>query len=298
MTDSIPDWLKKARGDTPQLRWSVSAESQLVDLALAYETGETVAADDSGGLGIWGRDGKLQAINRSFQDIQMIAWSHTGNGGVVLQDDNTISKVRQSLSIRWSQSFHSRVIGFDIDPFGNHIAVALANNTNLILNWKKKRVAEFETNQPLNYLQFVSTDPYLIGASEYGLMCCYEFGGTEVWSEKCWSSVGDLCLSGDGETILSAGFNQGVQCFNGQGDHRGSYMVEGTPGRVVSTFAPERMAVSTIERGLFWLDSDGELLWSAKPNEEVVGLACDPLGSGLICGLQSGRILRLDWDRS
>ena len=293
---SAPDWLKHGRGDAPNLRWSASSESQLVGLDLARESGETVAADDSGGLSLYGRDGDLLTINRSFQDLQLVAWSDTGNGGVVLQADNTITRLRQSLTVRWSQSFPSKVTDVNIDPYGNHIAVALANNTNLILNWKKKRVAEFETNQPLSFLRFTATEKYLVGASEYGLLCCHEFDGTEVWSDKVWSSVGDLCISGDGEDILIAGFNHGIQSFNGDGGHRGSYMVEGTPCRVVSTFSPERMAITTIERDLFWLDDDGEILWSAHPGEELVGLECDPLGNGFVCGTQSGRILRLAWN--
>jgi len=56
--------------------------------------------------------------------------------------------------------------------------------------------------------------------------------------------------------------------------------------------------VTTLERQLYWLDSDGELLWAAHPPDDVCCLGCDPLGNGIMCGFNSGRLIRLDWEPS
>jgi len=57
----------------------------------------------------------------------------------------------------------------------------------------------------------------------------------------------------------------------------------------------KRLVASTVEKGLIWLDSDGEILWFCETPEETVSVRCDPLGTGFVCGFDSGRIVRLDW---
>lgn len=95
-----------------------------------------------------------------------------------------------------------------------------------------------------------------------------------------------------------AGFNQGIQSFDGDDGSTGdSYLIEGTVGRVSCSFNAKRIAAATLERQLYWLKSDGRLLWSTVLDEEIVRVICDPLGEWLLVGLRSGHILRLDWKR-
>lgn len=291
-------WLKRGKGDHPTLRWSASTDSQLVDLDLSRETGETVAADSLGGLSLFDRKGNVAAINRGFEDIREVVWSDNGNGGVILTGDNTLVKVRQKLTVRWSVELPSEVLSLDVDSYGNHIVVSMANGRTRVYNWKKSRVSEFTTIQPLNYVRFVGTKKQIVGAAEYGLLCSHKIDGSELWNEKVWSNVGDMSLTGDGQTILLAGFAHGVQQFDDSGEHCGSYMMEGSPRLVSTSYIPERVAATTIERHLYWLDSDGEMIWAAEPDDDVVAIRTDALGNGFICGLKSGQIVRLTWEDS
>ena len=75
-------------------------------------------------------------------------------------------------------------------------------------------------------------------AAEYGHLCCHQLTGEQIWAEKLWSNAGDMAVAGDGETILLAGFNHGIQLFDGQGTNRGAFVVEGTPNRVSMSFLP------------------------------------------------------------
>src|SRR5207248_11140524 len=51
MTGGVADWLMTTgRGDRPTLRWSFSVDAPLTDLRLSRETGEVIAADQSGGI--------------------------------------------------------------------------------------------------------------------------------------------------------------------------------------------------------------------------------------------------------
>jgi hypothetical protein len=291
-------WLKRGTGDAPTLRWCVSTDANLMDFSLSRETGEIVAADSLGGLSLYDRRGKLVGVNGGFDGIQLVAWSDNGNGGAILTGENTLLRIRQSLSIRWSVKLPAAVLALDVDPFGNHIAVSLANGITRIYNWKKSRITEFETVRPLNHVRFVGTKRRLIGAAEYGLLCSHSFDGSEIWNETLWTNVGDLSLTGNGKVILVAGYNHGVQQFDDDGSHRGSFMVEGTPGLVSTSFVSERVAVATIERHLYWLDSDGEMIWAAESDTDIVGIQTDALGNGIVCGLSTGQILRLTWDDS
>ena len=289
-------WLKRGKGDAPALRWYVSTDSKLMDFSLSRETGEIVAADSLGGLSLYDRRGKLVGVNRGFDGIQLVAWSDNGNGGAILTGENTLVRIRQSLALRWSVKLPSEVLALDVDPYGNHIAVSLANGITRIYNWKKSRVTEFETVQPLNYVLFVGTKKRIVGAAEYGLLCSHAFDGSEIWNEKLWTNVGDLSLTGNGKLILVAGFNHGVQQFDDDGTHRGSFMMDGTPGIVSTSFISERVAAATIERHLYWMDSDGEMIWAAESDTDIIGVQTDALGNGMVLGLDTGQILRLTWD--
>ncbi|MDB4614479.1 WD40 repeat domain-containing protein [bacterium] len=295
-SESDFQWLQNSKGDRPTLRWAVSTDSQLMSFDLSRETGGTIAADSMGGLSHFDRRGNLVSINRGFDGVQDVRWSDNGNGGAILVGEDAIVKVRQSLALRWSVDLPSPVTAFDVDPYGNHIAVCMANGKNRIYDWKKSRVTEFETIQPLSFIRFVANEQRLVCSAEYGLLSCHNFDGDELWNEKLWTNVGDISIAGDGETILLAGFNHGVQVFDDDGTHRGSYMMEGSPGLVSTSFIPERVAAATIEKHLYWLDSDGEMIWACSPDSEVIGLQTDALGNGMLCGLASGHILRLTWD--
>jgi hypothetical protein len=144
-------------------------------------------------------------------------------------------------------------------------------------------------------MRFVTTETDLISAADNGLICRHHLDGSPVWGEPWWSNIGDLCISGDGRTIFLAGLNLGIQRFDEGGNSQGTYVLEGTPNRIAASFALKRLVASTVEKGLFWLDSDGEILWATATPDEICSLRCDPLGTGIVCGFETGRVVRLDW---
>ena len=298
MNESDPDWLSAGQGIRPQRSWSLTTDAPLVSMQLTRETGELLAADSSGGLYLLDRRGQVTSLTRGFQRLHALAWSDTGNCGAAVIGGTKLCRLNRDFKVQWSVEFPETVLAIAIHPFGNYLAVALANGSNRVYDAHKRPVGRFDTIRPLSFLQFLATEPTILGAAEYGLLCCHELDGVEIWSEKLWSSVGDVSVSGDGQTIYLASFTHGIKIFDGDGNHRGSYVVEGTPNRIAASFAPKRLVVTTLERQLYWLDSDGELLWAAHPPDDICCLGCDPLGNGIICGFNSGRLIRLDWEPS
>lgn len=295
MSSGPADWLMQGRGAPPRQSWLFATEAPLVGLQLARETGDILAADAAGGLSLVNRQGKLAGLVRGRSPLRAVSWSDTGGGGVSLVGDDKLYWFNRQLVAQGSIDLPHPSLAVALDAHGQYAAVSLNNGTTLIYDLNRKRVGQFDTSQPLVALEFLVTEPGIVGVTEYGMLCCHSFGGEMLWEEKLWGNIGDMAVTGDGKTLLLACFAHGVQCHNEDGTHRGSYQVGGTVCRVAASFVPGRLAVATLERRLYWLDLDGRVEWEADLPEDVCRLICDPFGTGIVCGFQSGRIVRLDW---
>jgi hypothetical protein len=296
MNEENPDWLNGQRGVAPEIRWSFSTEAPLVSLDLANESGDLLAADTSGGLYRLDSRGQFVSLTRGHRNIRKIAFCDTGSAAVILTGDSVVSWLDENLEVQWSIELHEVCLDVAIDPYGQHLAVSLADGNNIIYSRFKKQVSNFETMRPLSFLDFLITEPALVGCAEYGFLCRHDFSGNAEWNEKLWTNVGDMSVSGDGTSILLASFTYGIQLFDTAGNNRASYMADGTANLVAGSLIPQQIAAATLERKLYWLDSDGELQWMAEAPEEISRLICDPLGDGFYCGLSSGKVYRLAWN--
>lgn len=295
MTEPEPAWIAGGQGLPPELQWSVTIDAPLVGLELARETGETVALDATGGLYVLDRHGRIVSLTRGFPDPAGLAWSDTGSGGAVLTGESTVSFLDRRLKVQWTIRLREMVIALALDPWGNYLAVTLANGQNVIFDRYQRRIGRFAVAHPLCFPRFLAGPARIVAAAEYGLLCCHRLDGTPVWKEKILSSMGDLSATGDGSAVYTAQHTYGIQIFDRDGEGRGSLLVEGTANRVSTSFLAKRLAVTTVERHLYWLDDEGELLWATELPDEVCRVHCDPLGAGFVCGFYSGRILRLQW---
>lgn len=288
-------WLESGSGLPPEWTWSFTADAPLVGLELARETGETIVADATGSVYLLDRRGRIVTLARGLHSLSGIAWSDAGTIGAVIVGDAVLTVLNRQLRVVGTLDLRETILTVAIDPFGRHFAVCLQNSETRILNANRKIIARFTTTRPLSYAQFVTAQTDLISAADNGLVCRHHLDGSPVWGEPWWSNIGDLCITGDGRTIFLAGLNLGIQRFDGGGNSQGTYVIEGTPNHVAASFALKRLVASTVEKGLVWLDSDGEILWATQTPEEICTLRCDPLGAGIVCGFESGRVARLDW---
>lgn len=296
-SSSTPDWVRQGRGIGPSVRWRFATEAPLTGLQLARETGEVLAGDDIGSLYRIDRRGDYSAVTRIRAAIQAIALSDDGQFAAALADDTQIYRLDRHLQTVWRLDLPERCLQVAIDPYGQYIAVSLADCGNLVFDARRRRVAGFPTIRPLKHLQFLTSEPKLIGAAEHGLLCCHSLSGQCLWEEKLWSNVGRLAATGGGELIYLAGFNHGVQTYDGQGAPVGSYIVEGTVNRIAASYDPHRLIASTVEKRLYWLDADGELLWASDTPQSVSQLCCDPFGEWAVSGFEDGQVVCLDWSR-
>ncbi len=297
MSESNPDWLFSGEGIAPTARWSYTTDAPLISLDLARESGELVAADASGNLYRLDRAGQIVSLTRGLKAVRALAWSDTGDGGVVLIGESQFCRFNKQMDLVGLIDLPDAAISIAIDPFGRHVAASLTDAKTLVFNSEWKPVSRFETLRPLRCLQFLATEASIIGTAEYGVLCRHALDGERIWNAKILSNIGDMSVAGTGESVLLAGFGHGLQAFDGQdGELIASYLLEGTANHIACSFTADRVVASTLERHLYWLDSDGQLLWAAETDDDVKQLICDPLGEWIVCGFQSGRLLRLDWE--
>lgn len=294
-SNSPPAWLNSGRGLGPRLRWHFGTDGPLTALSLSRETGDLFVADQAGTLYRLDRTGQIQAMTRLPSPAISMSWAEDGSQGAAIVDEETILRFDRNLQVLHKLSLPDVCLGVAVTPFGNHLAVALSDGTNVIYNERKRRISRFETIRPLTFLKFCTTEDVLFGAAEHGLLCCHNLAGAEIWQQKNWANVGKLCCTGDGDLIYLASFAHGIQTLDGDGAAIGSYVLEGTVNRLDVSYEPERLMAATIERALFWLDSDGEMLWATQLDDDVVDICCDPLGEWAVCGLTERGVYRLDW---
>lgn len=291
------DWVRRGTGASPAISWSFVAEGRLTAMALARESGETFVADAAGVLCRLDRQGRIAAITRLHSPARAIAWSDDGRYGVAVCGESTLHLFNHVLQSQWQLDLPTPPLAVAMAPFGGQLLVTGADATNRVYDAAKKRLAEFQTVRPLAFARFITTEPELVASAEHGLVCRHHLDGEPVWSDKLWSNVGCLDVAGDGSLVYLACHAHGIQVYDGEGGTVGSYVLDGTASRVSVGFDGQRIIAATIERKLYWLDADGEILWTTSPPDDIEAVLCDPLGEWIICGLKCGRIFRLDWTR-
>lgn len=292
----VPDWLTAGRGRGPELEWSYVSDGLLTALSVAREAGETFAADDSGRLDRINRTGRRIDRLKLSDPVRLMDWSDDGRIGAIVCDENQLHVFDGSLNRLWHRAIDAPVRCLATAPFGSHFFIARDDGLNQILDLGGQEVARFETQRSLSFARFVSSSPEIIAAADHGLLCRYRLNGEPVWNETLWSAVGQLAITGDGSRVQLACYAHGIQTFDGvNGEALGSYVVDGTVSRTATTYEPRRVAAATIERMLYWINRDGEILWSVAVPDDVLNLACAPLTDGLTVGFTHGRLFRLRW---
>jgi hypothetical protein len=290
-----PEWIESGSGVKPTIAWTTGTESEIVATAYAREPKIAYIADESGSIYAIDQHGDIITVTRGFRNLDRLDWSDDGSSGAIVTNGEEVSRLDARLKSVWSANLPGQVLSIALDPFGHHLAISMATYKTFVMNWRNKRVAQFETVRPLRYMRFNPAEQQIIASADQGHLCCHDIRGEEIWREQVFSNVGDLRITGDASTILVAGYNHGVQLYDSEGSHRGSYMVEGTPKFADTTFAPENVAVATIEGHLYWLDSDGEMKWATEIADEIIGLHCEPLGNGLLVATKTGALHKLEW---
>jgi hypothetical protein len=291
---SPPDWLQHGQGALPPQAWSFAADARLADVRLARETGDVMVTDESGGMYLLDRRGRVQALTRTSHQVKPVAIADDGSAGAAILDSATLAWFDRKLQFRWTKSLPDEAVGLAMSAHGTHVVVSMSNGMNVVYNADKQKTLDFESMRPLRFLQWVTKQPGLVAAADYGFFARYNFDGVAEWTERLWSTVADLAITGDGQSIALAGLSHGLQIYDGEGSSKGTFVLDGTAHLVSSSYAKKRWAAATLEKQLLLLDSNGELKWMTTAPDDITRLHLSPLGDWLVVGFAEGRVVRLD----
>lgn len=288
-------WLSDGTGRPPSMRWSFVLDAPLQVMDLSAEAGTLLVADQSGGMYLLDRSGKIVSMTRGFQEIRNLAWAQRGTSGIAILGENRVVSLTAALKIEWSVDLNESATAVAVAPFGEHYAVSLANGMNYILRSDRKQLAKFEAERPIHFSRFLETRTDLIATAQYGFIGRYSFDGNLIWHNKTFSNVGAMATTCDGSLVALAMFSHGIQKYSRSGDAAGRFALEGTPHLIAITPDARRIAIATLENHLYWINTNGDLLWAATAPETIRQLRVAPVGETMYLGFQSGRLLTLNW---
>jgi len=289
-----PDWLRTGHGARPTQSWGFATDARLTDLRLARESGDVIAADESGGLYCLDRRGKVTALTRTANQIRLVTIADTGGCAAAILNDDTLAWFNPHLQLQWTRELPDDVISLAMTPHGTHVIASLTSGQNVIFDADKRKVTSFESLRPLRFVRWLTNKPAFVAAADYGFFARYSWQGEPEWNERLWSTVGDLAVTGDGQSIVLASLAHGLQVYDDEGSALGSFVLEGTAHLVSTTYLQKRIAAATLERQVVFLDADGDVKWLVQAPDDVTRLQTSAWGDWLIIGFASGRIVRLD----
>src|SRR5690606_17835453 len=129
----------------------------------------------------------------------------------------------------------------------------------LIITGDRQIVCEFPSLRPLSFLRFLVSECNVIGVANYGVIQKQHMTGEPIWQEKLLNTIGDVAIPGDGQLSYLAGFSHGIQVYDAVGYNHASYVVNGSPSRLSTSFDGSVIIAATQENFLYRLNPQGQL---------------------------------------
>lgn len=268
----------------------------IVSLDFAHESRSLLVASRRGQLSLLNQSGDRVAENLGFVGVSRIVIAHAGTIAAAVVDQSRLVCLNASLKPLWDVSVTGRITSLAISPHGSHIAFSTDSSRLHIVSTDKRETAKIETRRPMEHIAFLSDEPELIAAAEFGQLCRFDLKGREIWNEQLLNNVGDMCVADAAKRFFLAAFNHGVQVYNRSGEQLGSFAIDGIPSRVSAASTKSRVAVLTLENRIYWLNFEGEVQWAVDVSHDPPQHICTgPLGDRLFIATQSGSLLQVSW---
>jgi len=288
--------LQNSQGTSPDVVLDDVFPEGIVDLAFAAEARSLLIATAAGTLTLLRQDGTLLQSNRPLAKVRKVVWADNGQFGAAVVGRSKVVCLDSTLKPLWDVKVTGVIRSLAITPFGSHLAVCSDSARAHIVTTDKDQIASFDTTRPLDFVQFLSEKPRIVGAAEFGHLCCPELDGTEVWNQRLTNNVGDMWVTGCGKRILLASHNQGIKMLTSRGSQKGSFMIDGVPVTVQATQNRQKIVAITQEARVYRLNFEGELQWAADLSDDPPEHLClNALGDRVFLSTASGRLLQLRW---
>lgn len=299
----MADGTRRGSRLNPTAAWTTLTDAPLKGFCLAREAGRLLAWDEAQTLYLIDGDGQRLHAERAPAPIIGLSVSDTGTLIALLLGGPRLLLLDAELTPLADRPAPSGSNGVEVDPHGRFVAVSCRGTETAFFSRHGRPAGKLLTRQPLTLMRFVPSLPVFLAASNLGHLMAVGLdpnaaGDTlrfePIWDQRLLSNLGRIETTGDGSLILASCFNLGLQRYDLEGHNEGAYHLGGTVTHGVPDFAGRLIAAATHEGELYLLNQAGNIRWQTRLARPVNALAIDPLGRGLIYGLPSGEIVRLE----
>jgi hypothetical protein len=281
----------------PAVAWEFHTDLTLVGLAMACEAQTLVAWDAGHVLYLLDRDGNLLARWPSEQPLQAAAISDDGQWITALAADGRVfwfdNEGKSANFVRGP----TNPLSLAIDPQGWYILTSSTRGDNLVLDRRGRMVSGFRSPRPLRYLMFLQESPFVLGAAEQGYLAAMTIYGRTIWKVLIAASLAGLTADARGTLVITPANQQGLLRFNSKGTGRGAYPFEELPTSASLSAAGDLLLFGTMSQQAVLLRRGKQVLWRQELKSKIVQVQLDALGRSGYLGLESGRIVRVDFQR-
>lgn len=272
--------------------WTQSTEATLNGLALARETGWTLAWDAGRWLHLFNRSGDRQAQVQMPAGVAQVGCADDGHSFAVVQSNGQVCLLERDLMPRWERHLEQPGLAVALSALGEFLAIADQAGDVYLLDRTGKQLWKVALPRPCKHLAFVPERPLLIGCADFGLVVCLDLAGKMVWRDGLVAQIGSLSISARGESIVLACYGDCLRCYelSGKKQQRGDL---GPCSQAVLSYTGEAMLAVGLESTVRLHDRDGSCLDSIPLDTGIRKLALAPLADTAWVGLGDGKVMAL-----
>lgn len=274
--------------------WTYSLANGARGLAYAREKGWLLVWDEKHWLYLLNQRGELQAQRQMPGALAKACAADDGTAYAAVGSQGEVCWLAPDLMPRWEKTVPQGAVSAALDPFGQYLAVADARGQLHVFDRNGRSVCRAENPRPLHHLVFVPAAPFLFGASDYGLVGCFDLAGQCVWRDGLVAHVGSLTVSGTGARAALACYTDGLHQYSLQGEKLGRQSFSQACRYASLSFDGRLILVAWLSRQLSLIDSSGQEISAHSLDKSVVDLALGALADNAFVALADGTILGLE----
>lgn len=259
--------------------WKLPLPNVPRGLSLSRERACVLVWDDKQWLYLLNRRGERETQVHLAGDIVAAVCSDHGGTFAAVGQRGEIWWLAPDLMPRWEKQLMHPATALATDPFGQYLAVSDMRGNLTIYDRMGKTLATVHSPRPLHHLTFVPCSPFLVGASDYGLVVCFDLTGRIIWRDGLVAHIGSLATSGEGDRIVLACFTEGLHQYNVKGE-KGIRISLPEPSKSASlSFDGSRTLVNLMANRLLLLDAVGQILAVHPLDTAATAIAMGALGN-------------------
>ncbi len=275
-----------------RILWTRSTEAPLRGLALARESGWTLAWDTASWLHLFNRSGERQALVQFPTPVASAACADDGHSFAVLGSNGRLRLLARDLMPRWEREVEQPGLAVALSALGECLAVADTAGGVHLLDRTGKPLGKVALPRPCKHLAFVPEKPLLVACADFGLVACLSSSAEVVWRDGLVARVGSLSIAAAGETIALACYGDGLWCYDLAGRKRQRTDL-GPCALAALSYVGDKILTVGLEQKVRLLDQAGGCLSSIPMEGAVQGLALAPLADVCWVGLAEGKVVAL-----